>query len=683
MWNWTESQSVPSKWRFFLNTQKKYIAILIIAIGICLGIGFYLTNSPKLKHSTAVMSLFDQIGLYQKNGSVEIYGASLRQRNASPISISHSLIQIQEKNSLLLWIPDYTTAADADYIEIQLRQPLIQGSFQIGLSTQDGTAFLFNSISNWKHKFLARLFFKREKPATFEIPDLIQQAFLHPTQTITLRHDTALRYYAPLPGKLVQLLKQQPLNSHKIKAWFIAIHNAANTTIDFERIALVKRTSLPSSQQSLSLEGSIEGIKPQANSLVTLITEKGEHYQQPLSADGHFTFSGLKSNVPVSLRYHHNARDYYSVHGRWLLPETLKTLIDVSPSYANPEKHFIDTSKNHFNTAKHPEQAALYSAFYEPHTPQIWNGAGEKQIQEYNSRTFANNYGYIDRDRFIDNPDGCFRIVYLGSSHAVALQVKLFERYNMELESELGVKIGRCVEVISAGRDNGDIGSNYPRVRDYALRFHPDAILIENSSSLLMQLHPKFLKEVVGWDAAHNALDDFYYDQNHLIQFRPMDTNYPLYTTKPTFPQYLPGLNFVDTLKIDFAFLPKEAIESFQYFADIAKYFITHHPKEHFIFMSGLDEAQCKGKCNYTIKTPNGDILPVGAKIFTKNFQAVCAQNNLTCISAQAPEGQHDTEDTYLTFIYDGHYRQQGHQWLARQLSDGLMPIFKTAFNKK
>ena len=105
------------------------------------------------------------------------------------------------------------------------------------------------------------------------------------------------------------------------------------------------------------------------------------------------------------------------------------------------------------------------------------------------------------------------------------------------MESEFALRLRRCVEVISAGRDNGDVGSNYPRVRDYAVKFRTDVIVFENSSSLVMQLHPELLKRGFGWDHEFNALDNFFYDRGGKLQFRASSSEYPLHTVKPDYPE--------------------------------------------------------------------------------------------------------------------------------------------------
>jgi hypothetical protein len=333
--------------------------------------------------------------------------------------------------------------------------------------------------------------------------------------------------------------------------------------------------------------------------------------------------------------------------------------------------HPADATKAQFVGPRRPSEVGAY---YEPHTRQVWPGGGK--VQEYDSTTFSNNMGFIDRDRFFDNPDSCVRVVHLGGSDVVALQVRPFEKTNIEMESELSVLLQRCVEVISAGRDNGDIGSNYPRVRDYAIKFKPDAILISNLNALVMQLQPQLLKLAIGWDHESNALDNFYYDAKGRLTFRPWAKDYPLYTIQPDFRPLTDGVALFQTLQVPFQYMHPLGKEAFRYLGDIMRYFIQHHPDQRFILHTGIDEAQCHGYCNSPVKLKNGVTAPMGAATFVANHGDFCKRNGFNCIHPQHAES-YDTEATYLTFINDGHYSVRGHQWLARELAPALVSILR------
>ena len=102
----------------------------------------------------------------------------------------------------------------------------------------------------------------------------------------------------------------------------------------------------------------------------------------------------------------------------------------LRPRFSNPENIAPDPSKAKFiglRVAPSP-----VSAVYAQHSRQYWPGAGK--IQDFDSTTFANNHGYIDADRYFDNPDRCLRYAITGGSDTVALQVGVGEKYSILFE---------------------------------------------------------------------------------------------------------------------------------------------------------------------------------------------------------------------------------------------------------
>jgi hypothetical protein len=255
----------------------------------------------------------------------------------------------------------------------------------------------------------------------------------------------------------------------------------------------------------------------------------------------------------------------------------------------------------------------------------------------------------------------------------VALQVRTCEKYNLLLESELGVRIGRPVEVISLGRNNGDIAANFRRVRDIAMKFKPDVVLLEHCGSLMMQMHPELLRRTVGWDHAHCALDNFTYDENGRLTFHPSAADWPQYVEKPDTSELTPGLPLMDLLRVPREHLHPLARENFQYLVDIVHYYQKEFPTTKIVLHTGLDQAQCRAAGQRNVRLPDGTTIPVGVEIFMRNLAEFCDEQGIACLQPPVPQGFSDKPETYLTFINDGHYSPRGHQWLARQLAEGLI----------
>ena len=248
-----------------------------------------------------------------------------------------------------------------------------------------------------------------------------------------------------------------------IRAWFIAVAGTGSDELVFTSLALKRPAAPMRDPAALTLAGVVRGASSFDGITVELLSENGERRRQPLSADGRFSFPGVAPDVPVCLAASYLHRDHYSTRGRWLVPAdgTGELVVDVTPRYVNRDQHPSDLKGSIY---KHDN--SVFADAYEPHRRVLWLGYGK--VQEYEGLSFANNHGHLDCDRFFDNPDRCFRIVHLGSSHTVAMQVRLFEKTNFLLEAELGVRLGRPVEVISLGRNNGDLAANFPRRATWA-----------------------------------------------------------------------------------------------------------------------------------------------------------------------------------------------------------------------
>ena len=335
---------------------------------------------------------------------------------------------------------------------------------------------------------------------------------------------------------------------------------------------------------------------------------------------------------------------------------------DLRPLFLNAEGKPPDPKRVQLIGALSPTD---FAGTYEPHTEQIWPGAGP--IQEYDSTTFANNHGFIDRDRSFENPDKCFRIGSIGSSLAVALQVRIGQKYNIIMESDLAVRLGRCVEVISAGRDNGDVGSNYRNIKNYAAMFKPDIIMLENGNSLMMQMQPDLLRFMLGWSHEYNAIDNFYYNDGKLA-FRRNSPEYPLHTA-PAKLNAIEGIPLTQVLMVPSAVMPSVGKDAYRYFEDIMKFIMKEFPTIQFVVHTGLDQMTCSksNSCVSELKLPDGRTVLAGYRVFAQNLLEACRRATATCVDPIIYEGL-NTKKTPLSWIYDGHYNPRGHQWMAEQL---------------
>jgi hypothetical protein len=623
--------------------------------------------APGPKPLLPAWSLLDHVSLYQRSGFVENYGADFRERRSRPVAIDRSVLHVNHERAWLMWSPDRTPAgADAEMLEVAFAGAVPpKGTLTVGLLLHSGEVFLF------RHEFAP------PPPAggdAAQLPPYFPADFMtavsrSPALFALGRKDDRLR--ARLPAALRDLLGKN--GDRAVRCWFLCMAGAAGSDVSLDHVSLLHPAEASSAGATVHLAGTVRGDYT-AGSEVVAVLESGTELRQKLADGGKFALENVPADMPVSLRVEHRKQEYFATAGRWFMPGGDRTdlVIDMSPVYENPDKHMPDPKERFFHTENRPGIAEMFAV----HSRRIWNGY-EQFPQEFQGLSFHNNLGHNDRDRFYDNPDGCFRIVHLGSSHANACQLRHYDKYNIILEAELGVRLGRPVEVISLGRNNGDVAANYPRLCEFAVKFNPDVILFENCTALMMQLTPELLRRKFGYDHANGPFDNFYYDPSGKLTFRASAGDWPVHTQKPDTSDLIPGVPFGDTLSVPLKHMHPLGHEAYRYLADIMHYYEWKFPGQKFLLHTGLDQAQSHGSYGRTTKLPDGTVVPVGVEVFMKNMEEFCNKEAIGCVQPALPRGYNDRPETFLTFINDGHYSPRGHQWLARELAVGLIKELK------
>lgn len=624
-------------------------------------------ETPSSILGAASVALFDGVGPYRKHGFFEVYGADFRERRDGPIHVTETQLAITNDEAWVFWSPDYDGSGDATALEVSFAELPKSGKLTVGFLFDDGTSAAFAYDTGQKAPPASGLL------APLTPVDLTAKASsARDFGTFTKSGD---RLVVRLPSDIRTRLGSAETN--RVRQWFVRVQDAAATTLRINRLALIVPTPMVTTA-GVTLAGRVAIAGLQLPAEVELLAQNGERQRQQTSTDGRFRFEGIDPETPITIRVNHRKFDYYSTLGRWFIPGYSRgnVLVTMPKTYINSDGHAPDPGKAKFVG---PRKPSAFAAFYEPHSRQYWPGAGK--VQEYDSTTFANNVGYIDRDRFENNPDQCLRIASTGGSETVALQVRPFEKYNILLEEDLGVLLGRCVEVISAGRDNGDLGANYPRIRDYFAKLGVTYTLVSTMPAVVAQLQPQMLRDGIGWDAEGSALDSFQYDEQKRLKFVPFSPNYPVFTVKPTFPEYTKGIGFASTLSVPFSEMPEPGLSAFSYLRDVYKEISRLQPDQRLVIQTGLDQAQCRQKCQFELSLADGRRIPAGAMVFEKNLEQLCRENGMRCISPHFAPVYGDP-DKHLTFEFDGHYSPRGHQWLAAELAPLIANLFKAEAGK-
>ncbi|QOZ32099.1 hypothetical protein [Bradyrhizobium sp. CCBAU 53421] len=608
-------------------------------------------------------AFLNDIDVYQKAGLLEVYGGTLTQKRTGPIGVTSAVLTTNARKSWLAWSPDYTPAINARQIELELDGDTIRaGTLTVGLILDD------YSFTGWSLRLGPDMPVDPAlKPA--DVPSDLAEAVAKAGTLKQLRGAGSRRYVATLPRSLKAALAGG--SGRSVKSWVVILDGAGPGELAIRRLALTASDAAASGAAASTISGKVVGGSATAGKRIELVLEDNQTRSTELGLDGSFAFSDVPTRLAASLRYRFEDQDYYASLGRWFRPLAGAMVVDVPvrPEFDNPgrkEPNAAETDiKSEFDT---DDQKNLTVFRYAKHRRTVWPG-GPGYPREFAGRAFANNFGHLDRDRAIDNRDRCLRIGAVGGSTFVALQVKATEKFNVVLESELGRRLGRCVEVISAGRDNGDLAANYRAIRDYIMKFSPDVVLIEQMSGLATQMDARILKSTLGWSYEHNVLDDFYFDAKGALTFRPWDPSWALDAVAPTNEPLIKGLGIFDSFSIPYADFAPEAKASFDLFAAVARKLKSDYPNTRFVLASGHDQAVCHGSnsCDGKFAMPDGRTVRVGTAQLLENFARLCEQASIDCVQPPVPPAEQR-----LTYQHDAHYSVRGHQWLARHFADQL-----------
>ncbi|GIQ79048.1 hypothetical protein [Bradyrhizobium sp. RD5-C2] len=614
-------------------------------------------------HQLGEWAFLNDVDVYQKAGLLEVYGGTLTQKRSGPIGVKSAVLTTTARKSWLAWSPDNTPAINAKQIEVELDSDTIRaGTLTVGLILDDYT------FTGWSVRLGPDM-----PPDPALKPADVPSDLAGPVEKAgtpgQLRGAGNGRYVAPLPRSVRTVLAGA--SGHSVRSWVVILDGAGPGELAIRRLALTASDTATSDAAASNISGKVVGGLATAGQRIELVLEDNQTRSTELGLDGSFAFSDVPTRLAASLRYRFADEDYYASLGRWFRPLSGAMVVDVPvrPEFDNPgrkEPNAAETDiKSEFDV---DDQKNLTIFHYAKHRRTVWPG-GPGFPREFAGRAFANNFGHLDRDRALDNRDRCLRIAAVGGSTFVALQVKATEKFNVVLEGELGRRLGRCVEVISAGRDNGDLAANYRVIRDYIMKFDPDVVLIEQMSGLATQMNPRILKSTLGWSYEHNVLDDFDLGANGALTFRPWDPSWALDAVAPTNEQLIKGLGIFESFSIPYADFAPEAKASFDLFAAITRKLSTDYPKTRFVLTTGHDQAVCRrsNNCDGTFAMPDGRTVRKGTAQLLENFARLCEQASIDCVQPPIPPAEEN-----LTYQHDAHYSVRGHQWLAYHFADQL-----------
>lgn len=148
-----------------------------------------------------------------------------------------------------------------------------------------------------------------------------------------------------------------------------------------------------------------------------------------------------------------------------------------------------------------PDPVLGYSPMPNKHVTKKGEGLGQAQY---------NKYGLPEPERALIKPEGTYRIAVLGDSFVEALQVERKENFCYLLEEYLNEKNpGKHFEVMNFGVAGYSLGQMYLRLKNLALQFNPDMVILAVRGDTTFVLRPSPAIDLIG------ARPSFFLDGNN------------------------------------------------------------------------------------------------------------------------------------------------------------------------
>jgi hypothetical protein len=257
---------------------------------------------------------------------------------------------------------------------------------------------------------------------------------------------------------------------------------------------------------------------------------------------GWFLFTGVPAESVVEIAYERDGVKYFPLQGR--LTQVVRNDVELHIHATDVRSPFVPRPTGYVGlpvtdavaakeTGASPEHRQQFEAVYEPHAYRFCAGLPSKK-RCYMVEEHVNNYGFADRDRTVENPDGAVRIFLQGDCWVEGLQTPVSQHINVLLESLLRRRYGVPVEVLVAAKASSSPATYSLTFEKYGARFRPDLVLIFLGPLNMAHLEPTLLRNLTGWDKEHAPSRMYDFDeQGKLVGYPPDPAQVAAFQVKP------------------------------------------------------------------------------------------------------------------------------------------------------
>ncbi|MGF1543104.1 MAG: hypothetical protein ACFB00_01115 [Parvularculaceae bacterium] len=645
----------------FRTLRSAFFALLASACG-----GVAAPGEGDPRHNATALGFLGEIDPYQRAGTIEVYGALFHPVKNSPVGVADNVLTPLEPTMLLNWGGFDLHAPGARSLEISLACDTGQApDFRTGFLLRDGAPVEFakpgGDFAAGAELDVARL--------PNNAPDAMAAA-LGEREVISLNAaDQCGRYVADLPSRLADALAASPVDS-PVTDWYLQVE-AVKGTVSISRLALI--ADRPRSVLSGRL------TNPSVAGEVRMLDSAGGVRDVAVNADGGFEIEREVGPVSVYFEPAEPGARVYGARGRWLEPEGAIVIVNDGADRKPAAGAVVPDRKTQMPALLNRRNTLKSSGRYNPHTRFVFLGK-EGEPQEWESRTFINQHGFFDRDRFAENPGDCRRVVLAGGSNVTTLMHRLTEKATFQLEAALGVGLGACVEVLSEGQGAGHLGSYAETVLDYAPQFEPDLVVFETIPYTLLSADPEIMRILEGWCPDHPKFTYLSPDEAGELTFTRRDPKYAQNKCPrgPEEPREIDGMHPYAASRLPLDQMGPTSRRAYDLLFDTLDFVDARLPETDVMLVSYAQLAQAmKSPRDLRRETtlPSGEKAETGLAIYADNLRKLCEDRRRACKIFDADQLTPETSAP-VAWRHDNHHNLHGLQVFSDGLAERILDLY-------
>lgn len=300
----------------------------------------------------------------------------------------------------------------------------------------------------------------------------------------------------------------------------LGIQNAsAGDQLFFDRLSVLRA---PSGKKRGVLTGR---ITPPLESDVTVhVQSKDGQWDAVPGSDGHFEIA-----LPTDL----GIFEVTASSGLQLFPPKTGLYLEMSDALPEleistlPEEGTDYPVKEGFNSSTYVYDAPIGARFKPGHFG-FAKTNGDK-IQLFLEQRI-NSFGFLDRDRRLENPDKAFRVVVIGDSYYEGIFNDMRDAVWNQAEARSAMMLGRPVEVIAASHHHAPFINSWSQFTQYALKLKPDLVIITLiHADILNFAMEDYVRDWLGFAPDHPPSAIFSLNSEGMLEMKEFDPDWQAY----------------------------------------------------------------------------------------------------------------------------------------------------------